>query len=214
MINFLILILVIVVILILLTRLRPSNSESTQYFSKNSAPKNEWGSLNGKLLWSFMSGRVQFESRKPEEFRAIYEVVLVNHIYATFEQGKSDSALKLNRPPKNEIIVDSALGPVQSWIPFNISNTIYRCGCAWGRQDENELPYATAELNESCNTLFYLTGILRKEPISKSLMPRPDMTDPEKNEAESNLEIQPHELPEIRTQTSPAPTKPVDLTKV
>ena len=214
MINFLILILVFIVILILLIRLPPRNPNLAQQSSKNTAPKNEWHNLNGKILWGFMSGRIQIKSRKPEDLRAIYEVVLVNHIHATFDQGKTDSALNLNRPPKNEITVDSPLGPVQSWIPFNLSNTIYRCGYAWGRHDENELPYATVELDEACNTLFYLTGILRNEPISKSLIPMSSVTAPEKNEPQTDLEIQPDKLTERPTQTIPAPTNPVDLTKV
>jgi hypothetical protein len=188
MVNFSIIFLLIIVILILLIRLRTSNPESPKISSKNSASNNaNWDNLNGKLLWGFMSGRIQIKYRKPEDLRAIYEVVLLNHIYATFDQGKNDSAYKINRPPKNEITVDSPLGPIQSWIPFNFSNTIYRCGYAWGRQDEIELPYATAELDEACNTLFYLTGILRKEPISRILMPTPTSTEPEQNEPHTNL---------------------------
>lgn len=142
-----------------------------------------WHGLNGSYLWSFMTGRLKITGLDANQFKAAYEHVLVNQIIATFDQGRQDAKSKIMGKPRNEIIVNSPLGSVSSWIPLSYANTIYRCGHVYINQNEIDIPHMTKDFDEACDMIFTLTGIFRSQPMSEVLMFAPTSNASDDNKA-------------------------------
>lgn len=137
------------------------------------APPDPWLSLSGKALWDALSGRppAHLSSAALEELRSRYELVLHKHIQSLFDEGVRDAQRGLSAEPKNPRTVQTASGPVESWMPMPQANTLYKCGMDSVQAPAEAQPAVCQALDEAGQLLFSKVQIPQTEALSASLMP-------------------------------------------
>lgn len=137
-------------------------------------PQDPWCGLSGKALWDAISGRppVNVPDAALQELRARYEVVLQKHIQSLFDEGVRDGQLGVTSEPKNPRTIQTAAGPVESWMPAPQANTLYKCGLDSVQSPPEALQAVRQALDEAGQQLFSKTQYEQTEPLSHSLMPQ------------------------------------------
>lgn len=134
---------------------------------------NTWRGLTGKRLWDAMAGKkgiTPLSDAELEALRITYEGVLSQHIEALFRAGQSDARRGSPIQPTAVKTLASARGTVQSWIPLNHANALYRAGMDSTKVDIYETERARMTLDETAQVLYSQTGLTLAQPFSDLLL--------------------------------------------
>jgi hypothetical protein len=105
-----------------------------------------------------------------EAIRLSYEGVLSQHIESLFRAGQADARRGSATQPTAVKTLASPRGNVQSWIPLNHANALYRAGMDSTKSDIYESERARMTLDETAQILYAQTGLTLLQPISARLM--------------------------------------------
>ncbi len=136
-------------------------------------PAGPYAGLSGKPLWDAVTGEApeNLDELVIEGVRKRYRLLLGEHISFVFGEGVSDQAKGFDAVPANTRTVRTPRTQVDSWLPPEAVETIYRCGQGYGRNDPTELPGLRQRLDEVCAQLQMQAGLDVLQPASSLLMP-------------------------------------------
>lgn len=80
--------------------------------------------------------------------------------------------------PQNTKFINTARGPVESWLPSAQVNTLYKCGLDSVQLPADQLEAVRFALDEAGQTLYGKAMVNLAQPLSVSLMPRPGAESP------------------------------------
>lgn len=138
-----------------------------------SGEDNTWHGLTGKRLWDAMTGKksaTALDEAGLEALRLTYEGVLSQHIESLFRAGQADARRGSAVQPTAVKTVASPRGAVQSWMPLNHANALYRAGMDSTKADIYEAERARMTLDETAQLLFSQTGLTLLQPFSDVLL--------------------------------------------
>jgi hypothetical protein len=141
--------------------------------NSGNADDNTWRGLTGKGLWDCMCGKQGASSLDAADVQALrlsYEGVLAQHIESLFRAGQADARRGSATQPTAVKTLGSPRGNVQSWIPLNHANALYRAGMDSTKSDIYEAERARMTLDETAQTLYAQTGLTLQQPISVRLL--------------------------------------------
>lgn len=134
---------------------------------------NSWRGLTGKRLWDAMSGKkgvTPIDEAGLEALRVTYESVLSQHIESLFRAGQADARRGSGVQPTAVKTLGSPRGTVQSWIPLNHANALYRAGIDSTKSDIYEVERARMTLDDTAQVLYSQTGLNLSQPFSDLLL--------------------------------------------
>lgn len=134
---------------------------------------NTWRGLTGKRLWDAMCGKkgiAPLADAELEALRVTYEGVLSQHIESLFRAGQADARRGSAVQPTAVKTLASARGAVQSWIPLNHANALYRAGIDSTKTDIYEVERARMTLDDTAQVLYAQTGLTLVQPFSDLLL--------------------------------------------
>ncbi|MFM7970919.1 MAG: hypothetical protein ACKPCJ_01405 [Betaproteobacteria bacterium] len=134
---------------------------------------NTWRGLSGKRLWDAMAGKkgvTPLGDADLDALRLSYEGVLSQHIESLFRSGQSDARRGSAVQPTAVKTLASPRGTVQSWIPLNHANALYRAGMDSTKADIYETERARMTLDETAQVLYAQTGLSLSQPFSDLLL--------------------------------------------
>ncbi len=140
-------------------------------------PAGPYAGLSGKALWDAVTGEGEqgLDELVLEGVRKRYRLLLGEHISFIFGEGVSDQSNGFDTVPSNTRMVRTPRTQVESWLPPESVEAIYRCGQGYGRYDPTELPALRQQLDQVCAELQTLAGLEVLQPASSLLMPpRPE----------------------------------------
>tara|TARA_S200000501_G_C20707248_1_gene692318 strand:- start:66 stop:860 length:795 start_codon:yes stop_codon:yes gene_type:complete len=161
---------ILLVVFFMLDRVNDIYSGKNKVIKIN--PDDSFSGLFGKNLWDAMSG-IPMTGLDPKTVALLkprYELVLQKHIEILFEEGKSDGREGFSMPVKNERLIQTIRGEIESWMPHKLAVGIYRIGYNLITEPDEDLETFREELDKIGDDLFSATGI-PPHPISKILMP-------------------------------------------
>lgn len=167
----------IVVVVYLNDRVNELEKRSTPTFGGSGGgggDDNTWHGLSGKRLWDAMTGKkgvTALDDAALSDLRQAYELVLAKHIESLFLSGQSDARKGQNVQPSSVKTVPSPRGQVQSWIPLNHANAIYRAGADSTKGDLFEVERARMSLDEAAQILYSQVNLPLAQLFSEVLMP-------------------------------------------
>jgi hypothetical protein len=129
--------------------------------------------LSSKKLWDAMSGRVP-EGMDPsmlQEIRGGYEEVLQKHLQSLFQEGLKDGQRGMLGEPKNNRMIGSLRGQIESWLPTAQVNTVYKCGLDCAQLPPEQWGPLRMALDEAGQSLYAKVQIELPKPLSESLIP-------------------------------------------
>lgn len=141
--------------------------------SDGSVDENSWHGLTGKKLWDAMAGKkgiTHLDEAALGALRVTYESVLSSHIESLFRAGQADARRGATFQPTAVKTLASARGAVQSWIPLNHANALYRAGADSIKSDIYEVERARMTLDDTAQLLFSQTGLSPSQPFSDVLL--------------------------------------------
>lgn len=141
--------------------------------NSGNADDNTWRGLTGKGLWDCMCGKQGASSLGAADVQALrlsYEGVLSQHIESLFRAGQNDAQRGATAQPTAVKTLASSRGNVQSWIPLNHANALYRAGMDSTKSDIYEAERARMTLDETAQTLYAQTGLTLLQPMSARLL--------------------------------------------
>ena len=169
----------LVCILYLLDRVNNLEKQTRQFSQslksqKDVVPTGPFAGLSSKKLWDAMTGRVPegLDLDVIDEVRLHYEMVLHKHVDAIFQEGVSDGRMGAMAEPKNTKWINTARGPVESWLPSAQVNTLYKCGLDSVQLPADQFETVRLALDEAGQTLYSKAMVNLAQPLSVSLMPR------------------------------------------
>ena len=142
--------------------------------SKFSGP---YAGLSGKALWDAVAGDPPegMDELILDGLRKRYRLLLGEHISFIFSEGVSDQGKGFDAVPSNTRTVRTPRTQVESWLPPEAVEAIYRCGQGYARYDPSELPALRQKLDQVCAQLHMQTALEMLQPPSSLLMPpRPE----------------------------------------
>ncbi len=148
--------------------------QQPQQGAKFSGP---YAGLSGKALWDAVAGDPPegMDELILDGLRKRYRLLLGEHISFIFSEGVSDQAKGFDAVPSNTRTVRTPRTQVESWLPPEAVEAIYRCGQGYGRYDPAELPSLRQNLDQVCAQLHMQTALEMLQPPSSLLMPpRPE----------------------------------------
>jgi hypothetical protein len=134
---------------------------------------NSWHGLTGKRLWDAMTGKkgiTALDDAGLQALRQTYEDVLSKHIESLFRAGQADARKGGTVQPTAVKTLATARGAVQSWIPLNHANALYRAGVDSTKTDIYEVERARMTLDDTAQLLFSQTGLSLNQPFSDLLL--------------------------------------------
>lgn len=135
--------------------------------------------LSSKKLWDAMSGRVP-EGMDPfvlQDIRGGYEEVLQKHLQTLFQEGVKDGQRGMLGEPKNNCMIGTLRGQVESWLPTAQVNTVYRCGLDCAQLPPEQWGPLRMALDEAGQSLYAKVQIDLPKPLSEWLIPNEPMSD-------------------------------------
>ena len=175
----------LVCIIYLLDRVNNLEKQTRQFSQslksqKEAVPSGPFAGLSSKKLWDAMTGRVPegFDPDLLDEVRLAYEMVLHKHVDAIFQEGVNDGRMGATAEPKNTRLINTARGAVESWLPSAQVNTLYKCGLDSVQLRPDQLDAVRVALDEAGQTLYGKAMVNLAQPLSVSLMPRPEAERP------------------------------------
>lgn len=136
-------------------------------------PTGPYGGLSGKALWDAVSGNPPegFDDLLLDGIRKRYRLLLDEHIGFIFQEGVSDQPRGFDAVPANTRMVRTPRSQVESWLPPEAVEAIYRCGQGQARKDPAELPALRQRLDDVCAQLHIQAGLEVLHSTSNVLMP-------------------------------------------
>jgi len=143
-------------------------------------PPGPYAGLSGKALWEAMTGEAAqpLDEATLDSVRKRYRLLLAEHISFVFHEGASDQKKGFDAVPQSTRIVRTPNMQVESWLPPEAVEELYRCGQAYGQGDAAELPALRQRLDLASAKLHGLCGLDVLQPASHLLMPEPVESDP------------------------------------
>lgn len=136
-------------------------------------PVGPYAGLSGKPLWDAVTGEgpENLDELVIEGVRKRYRLLIGEHISFIFGEGVSDQSKGYDAVPSNTRTVRTPRTQVDSWLPPEAVEAIYRCGQGYARNDPAELPGLRQRLDEVCAQLQMQAGLEVLQPASSLLMP-------------------------------------------
>ena len=140
--------------------------------SQPAKPSGPYGGLSGKSLWDAVSGQAAgMDELALDGIRKRYRLLLSDHIQWVFNEGVSDHRNGLEAVPANTRMMRTPKVQVESWLPPEAVEEIYRCGQGYGRADPLELPSLRQRLDSVNSQLHQACALEVLQPASSLLMP-------------------------------------------
>ncbi len=132
-----------------------------------------YAGLSGKALWDAVAGDPPdgMDELVLDGLRKRYRLLLGDHISFIFSEGVSDQAKGYDAVPANTRMVRTPRTQVESWLPPEAVEAIYRCGQGYARNDPAEVPTLRQNLDQVCGQLHMQTGLEMLQQPSSLLMP-------------------------------------------
>ena len=132
-----------------------------------------YAGLSGKPLWDAVAGDppAGMDELTLDGLRKRYRLLLGEHLSFIFNEGVSDQGKGFDAVPANTRMVRTPRTQVESWIPPEAVETIYRCGQGYARYDPAEVPGLRQNLDQVCAQLHMQAGLEMLQPASSLLMP-------------------------------------------
>lgn len=132
-----------------------------------------YAGLSGKPLWDAVTGQAAggLDELTIDGVRKRYRALLGDHISQVFRQGMDDQQRGMDSVPANTRTVRTPRAQVESWLPPDAVEAIYRCGQAYARNEAAELPATRQRLDQVCAALQVEAGLEVLQPASMVLMP-------------------------------------------
>ena len=132
-----------------------------------------YGGLSGRALWDALTGAaaVSMDELMLDGVRKRYRLLLGEHIEFIFNEGVGDQPRGFDAVPANTRMVRTPRSQVESWLPGDAVETIYRCGQGYALGDPAQLPDLRQRLDQVCARLYEQTGLEVLQPASAMLMP-------------------------------------------
>lgn len=129
--------------------------------------------LSAKKLWDAMTGRATdgLDAQGLESLRQLYQVVLSKHIEALYQEGFKDGQRGMLAEPKNTRMINTAKGPVTSWMPSAQANALYQCGLKAAQSPLTDWGPIRVAMDEAGVFLFSKAQLDAGSPLSDWLMP-------------------------------------------
>ena len=136
-------------------------------------PTGPYGGLSGKALWDAVAGNPPegFDDLMLDGIRKRYRLLLDEHISHIFSEGVSYQARGFDAVPASTRMIRTPRSQVESWLPPEAVEAIYRCGQGQSRSDPAELPALRQRLDEACGQLHLQAGLEMLHSASSVLMP-------------------------------------------
>lgn len=136
-------------------------------------PTGPYGGLSGKALWDAVAGNPPegFDDLMLDGIRKRYRLLLDEHISHIFNEGVSDQSRGFDAVPASTRMIRTPRSQVESWLPPEAVEAIYRCGQGQARSDPAELPALRQRLDEVCAQLYVQAGLEALHSASSVLMP-------------------------------------------
>ncbi len=149
--------------------------KSLQESKAKPVPAGPYAGLSGKALWDAVTGQATggLDELTLDGVRKRYRTLIGDHISHVFSQGMQDQAQGADSVPANTRTVRTPRAQVDSWLPPEAVEAIYRCGQGAGRNDPAELPGVRQRLDQVCAALQMEAGLEVLQPASMALMPPP-----------------------------------------
>jgi len=141
--------------------------------SSGTGDDNTWRGLTGKRLWDAMCGKKGIHTLGQPELEALrvtYEGVMSQHIESLFRAGQADARRGSAVQPTAVKTMASPRGAVQSWMPLNHANALYRAGIDSTKADIYEVERARMTLDDTAQILYAQTGLNLLQPFSELLL--------------------------------------------
>ncbi len=172
----------VVLVIYLVDRFNGLERETKQMLQNLQQPQQAkaagpYAGLSGKALWDAVTGEAAegLDELVIEGVRKRYRLLLGEHISFIFGEGVSDQSKGFDAVPSNTRMVRTPRTQVESWLPPESVEAIYRCGQGYSRNDSAELPALRQRLDQVCAELQTLAGLEVLQPASSLLMPpQPD----------------------------------------
>jgi len=154
-----------------LERTRKQDAHSASRSDMADAPP--FAGLSGRQLWEEMTGDTEFDGELVllADVRHRYEAVLVKHIEALFSEGFSDGKIGVDGEPANSRIVTTLRGSVESWIPTECAQELYRIGHEAAKLGGDRTENLRGRLDACCRNLFGMIHITTHRHIVDGLLP-------------------------------------------
>jgi hypothetical protein len=129
--------------------------------------------LSGKSLWEAMSGSasLDMDSSVLSDVRQRYEAVLSKHIEGLFNEGYQDARLGVDGSGKSGRVVSTLRGSVESWLPPDEAQTIYRVGFDMAKGGDEQRDELRRRLSSTCEDLYARVQIAPQRSVVESLVP-------------------------------------------
>jgi len=136
-------------------------------------PSGPYAGLSGKPLWDALTGEADtpLDELTLDGVRKRYRLVLGEHIGFVFKEGASDQSKGFDAVPPPTRQVRTPTAQVESWLPPEAVEAVYRCGQGYTRNDPAELPGLRQRLDQVCADLHVRAGLEVLQPASAALMP-------------------------------------------
>jgi hypothetical protein len=141
--------------------------------SQQAKPVGPYGGLSGRALWDALTGAaaVTIDELTLDGIRKRYRLLLGEHIEFIFREGVSDQPRGFDAVPANTRMVRTPRSQVESWLPGEAVEAIYRCGQGYALGDPAQMPDLRQRLDQVCSQLHIQTGLEVLQPASSALMP-------------------------------------------
>ncbi|MFD0668469.1 hypothetical protein ACT80S_12170 [Ramlibacter sp. MAHUQ-53] len=149
-----------------------SLKDSKAASASGAAASGPYAGLSGKALWEAVTGQASggLDELTLDGVRKRYRALIGEHISQIFSQGAEDQARNIDSVPASSRIIRTPRAQVESWLPGEAVEAIYRCGQAFARNDPAELPGVRQRLDQACAALQVEAGLEVLQPASQVLM--------------------------------------------
>ncbi len=143
-----------------------------QMQGQQAKPSGPFAGLTGKPLWDAVTGQGgSLDELTLDGVRKRYRLILADHIQWVFNEGVSDHRNGVDSVPSSSRMMRTPKAQVESWLPPELVEEIYRCGQGYGRADPAELPSLRQRLDSAAGQAHAACALELLQPPSSLLMP-------------------------------------------
>lgn len=141
----------------------------------SAAPKGPYAGLSGRKLWDAVVGAPPsgIDAAEWAQVRNRYALLLQLHIESLFAEGQKDAQRGMSGEPKNPRSIATPDGPIESWLPLDPVQSIYKAGLESVTLTEDALVGVRLSLNEAAKGLYVEAGFAQFPVQSDLLLPGP-----------------------------------------
>ncbi len=141
--------------------------------TQQSKPSGPYAGLSGKALWDAVIGEQtgQLDELVLDGVRKRYRLLLDDHVQSIFRGGAADAERGMDSVPANTRTLRTPQAQVESWLPPEVVEEVYRCGQGYVLAGPDEMPGLRQRLDQVFSQLYEACKLESGQPASSLLMP-------------------------------------------